>query len=73
MIETRSTIPKRMSEINAVFSKKYGWCKYTPDHGYGLITSACTECTKKFYGLDSFIVLTLHKILSHEKEVVDDG
>ena len=29
MIETTSTIPKKMEKMLITFSDKFGWCKYT--------------------------------------------
>lgn len=63
-----STIPKSMEKILVTFNDKFGWCRYTPDHILHNSIVSCVDCSKMFYGLNSVLSLTLHKILFHEED-----
>lgn len=65
---TFSDIPKKMEKKTIVYDSTYRWMLYKPDQNNSMLVEPCVDCSRTFYGSDSKIILTLHRILFHEKE-----
>ena len=68
-----TNIPKKWNKEVVVYNKTYRWMLYKPDKERTLVAEQCQDCKRLFYGSDGKLILTLHRIINHAKEVMVYG
>ena len=63
-------VPKKWKKEYVVYDKRYRWVLYRPNKESRLIVEPCQDCRRTFYGSDGKLILTLHRIIHHAKEVM---
>lgn len=64
-----ATVPSKWKNTTIVYDEKYHWMVYRPNRDLNK-PSPCADCSKIFYGDDGKIILKLHRILNHARDVV---
>ena len=61
-------VPTKWARTTVIYNKKYHWMVYKPNRDLNM-PIPCADCNKIFYGDDGKIVLQLHRILNHVRDI----